>query len=182
MEIVEYVSPGDVDASSRDQLLDCWTAVTNAGGAVGFPFPPVHRDHVTPVLDRLVSDLDPQSCQLFAATDGEAATLIGWVVLRRSLEPLVRHWGVIERLQTHPRHRGLGAGRALLEHAERYAVDVLDLVQLHLAARGGVGLEDYYGRLGWAEVGRWPRALRLSDGDERDEVLMLRELAARTDL
>ncbi|RDV48322.1 hypothetical protein DDV98_29620 [Streptomyces sp. IB2014 011-12] len=37
-----------------------------------------------------------------------------------------------------------------------------NLEQLHLAARGGVGLEDFYGRLGWKEIGRWPGALRLA--------------------
>jgi hypothetical protein len=42
-----------------------------------------------------------------------------------------------------------------------------------LAARGGVGLEDFYGRLGWKEIGRWPGALRLAPGDDRDEILMI---------
>lgn len=49
----------------------------------------------------------------------------------------------------------------------------LGLEQLRLAARGGEGLEDFYGRLGWREVGRWPGALRLAPHDTRDEVLML---------
>jgi hypothetical protein len=45
--------------------------------------------------------------------------------------------------------------------------------ELHLAARGGVGLERFYQRLGWREIGRWPGALRLGPGDDRDEVLMV---------
>ncbi len=49
----------------------------------------------------------------------------------------------------------------------------MGLEQLHLAVRGGMGLETFYGRLGWREVGRWPGALRLRPGDDRDEVLML---------
>jgi hypothetical protein len=36
----------------------------------------------------------------------------------------------------------------------------------------GEGLEDFYRRLGWQEIGRWPGALRFDHGD-RDEVLML---------
>ncbi len=36
-----------------------------------------------------------------------------------------------------------------------------------------LGLEDFYGRLGWAEIGRWPDALRLAPGDDRDEILMI---------
>ncbi|HCA87791.1 MAG TPA: hypothetical protein DEQ61_21410 [Streptomyces sp.] len=47
--------------------------------------------------------------------------------------------------------------------------DEMGLEQLHLAARAGVGLEAFYGRLGWKEVGRWLGALRLGPGDDRDE-------------
>ncbi|WP_190133188.1 hypothetical protein [Streptomyces mashuensis] len=43
--------------------------------------------------------------------------------------------------------------------------------QLHIAVRGGAGLEAFYGRLGWRETGRRPGVLRLPAGD-RDEVLM----------
>jgi hypothetical protein len=60
-----------------------------------------------------------------------------------------------------------------MEHARRIARDDMGLEQLHLAARAGMGLEEFYGRLGWREVGRWPGALRLGPGDDRDEVLML---------
>ncbi len=57
--------------------------------------------------------------------------------------------------------------------ARRIARDEMGLEQLRLAVRGGAGLETFYGRLGWREVGRWPAALRLSPTDDRDEVLML---------
>lgn len=56
------------------------------------------------------------------------------------------------------------------------ARDELGLEQLHLAARGEEGLESFYSRLGWREVGRWPGALRLAPDDTRDEVLMLLDL------
>jgi hypothetical protein len=36
-----------------------------------------------------------------------------------------------------------------------------------------MGLEDFYSRLGWREVGRWLGALRFGPDDDRDEVLML---------
>ena len=49
----------------------------------------------------------------------------------------------------------------------------MGLEQLHLAARGGTGLEAFYARLGWREIGRWPNALRLAADDTRDEVLMV---------
>jgi hypothetical protein len=49
----------------------------------------------------------------------------------------------------------------------------MGLEQLHLAVRGGTGLEHFYARLGWREIGRWPGALRLAPGDDRDEILMV---------
>lgn len=45
--------------------------------------------------------------------------------------------------------------------------------QLHLTLRAGEGLEPSYQQFGWREVGRWPAALRLSERDVRDEVLMV---------
>lgn len=60
-----------------------------------------------------------------------------------------------------------------MRELQRVARDELKLEQLHLAARGGEGLEDFYERLGWRETGRWPGALRLAPDDTRDEVLML---------
>jgi hypothetical protein len=60
-----------------------------------------------------------------------------------------------------------------MNHVRDIARDEMGLEQLHLAARGGVGLEDFYGRLGWKEIGRWPGALRLAPGDDRDEILMI---------
>ena len=60
-----------------------------------------------------------------------------------------------------------------MNHARHVARDEMGLEQLHLAAGGGAGLEEFYRRLGWTEVGRWPEALRLAPGDDRDEVLMI---------
>lgn len=48
-----------------------------------------------------------------------------------------------------------------MNRAREIARDEMNLEQLHLAARGGVGLEDFYGRPGWKEIGRWPGAPRL---------------------
>ena len=59
-----------------------------------------------------------------------------------------------------------------MHEVRRVARNEMGLEQLHLAARDGVGLEDFYGRLGWKEVGRWPGALRFAQGDDRDEILM----------
>ena len=58
-------------------------------------------------------------------------------------------------------------------HARQVARSEMGLEQLHLALRGGTGLEPFYARLGWTVTGRWPGALRLAPGDDRDDILMI---------
>jgi GNAT superfamily N-acetyltransferase len=167
----QFTSPVLVDQRLFGDVVDCWVAVSDAGGAVGFPFPPVDRDLVAAAAGRLIAGLDPERSHLIVAEqDGELA---GWVNLTRDPDPLIAHWGTVHHLQTHPQFRGRGIGAGLMRRLQEITRDDLHLSQLHLAARGGLGLEDFYARLGWREIGRWPAALRLGDGEHRDEVLML---------
>lgn len=170
IELVQALRPTDMTAELTRELIDCWIAVANAGGAVGFAFPPVDLDQVEPVAEQLIASLDPQYSRLLLATIDDK--LVGWLSLSRHRDHLVRHWGTIRRVQTHPDHRGLGIGTALVNRIRQIARDEMGLEQLQLGARGGEGLEEFYSRLGWKEIGRWPDALRFEHGD-RDEVLML---------
>ena len=170
VDFVQLTEPGQVAPGTRQALVDCWVEVANAGGAVGFAFPPVDAGQVGPAADRLIADLDPGYNRVLLAQAGGA--LAGWLNLSRHRDPLVPHWGTVERVQTRPAFRGRGIGVALMHEVRRIARDELGLEQLRLEARGGAGLEDFYGRLGWTEAGRWPAALRFPHGD-RDEVLML---------
>ena len=164
------LNPGQVSARLRQELIGCWVTVSNAGGAVGFPFPPVDTTIVSPVADELIADLSPSS-RLLVAVAGDV--LAGWVHLQRHPNPVIAHWGSISHLQTLPAFRGQGIGGALMAHARHVACQDMGLEQLHLAARGSMGLERFYARLGWREIGRWPGALRLAPGDDRDEILMV---------
>jgi hypothetical protein len=47
---------------------------------------------------------------------------------------------------------------------------------LHVTLRDGLGLDRFYRRLGYREIGRLPGALRVAPGDDRDEVLMWLDL------
>jgi GNAT superfamily N-acetyltransferase len=171
LEIIQLVRPSGVDAALRRQLTDCWIAVTNAGGAAGFPFPPVGVQHVAPAVDNLITRLDSQQSRILLARSN--GTLAGWVRLSRDPNPLIAHWGTVNHLQTQPALRGQGIGTALMQRLRQVARDELGLEQLHLAARGGAGLEEFYARLGWRVTGRWPGKLRLAPDDTRDEVLMI---------
>ncbi|MEV2256046.1 GNAT family N-acetyltransferase [Streptomyces sp. NPDC050147] len=171
LTLQQFTTPGDVAPRLRRALAECWAEVTNAGGAAGFPFPPVDVATVAPALDRIIDALSPDTSRLLTATtDGE---LVGWLHVRRDRFELIAHWGTLHHVQTRTAVRGRGIGLALMREVRRVARDEMGLEQLRLAARGGVGLEDFYGRLGWQEVGRWPASLRLAEGDDRDEILML---------
>lgn len=169
--IAQLRHPADAGPAVRRELISCWVTVTNAGGAAGFPFPPVSTADIAPAVDALIARLSPRECRvLLARVDGHVA---GWVALSRSLNPLVAHWGTVNHLQTLPGYRGQGIGSALMRRLREAARDELGLEQLHLEARGGMGLEDFYIRLGWTVIGRWPGKLRLSPTDTRDEILMI---------
>ncbi|HEX6522589.1 MAG TPA: GNAT family N-acetyltransferase [Streptosporangiaceae bacterium] len=171
LDIIQLTRPGDADPAVRRELTACWIAVTNAGGAAGFPFPPVGPDQVTPAVDALTASLDPQRSRVLLARVNGA--LAGWVGLSREPSPLIGHWGTVSHLQAHLTHRNQGIGSALMRRLRQVARDEMGLEQLHLAVRGGMGLEDYYARLGWTVTGRWPGKLRLAPDDTRDEILMI---------
>ncbi|MET8646143.1 GNAT family N-acetyltransferase [Streptomyces sp. NPDC004675] len=168
---IQIVDPDEITDELKQTLVDCWIEVSNAGGAAGFPFPPVDAAEVTAALDRIIENLAPPTSRLLIAlADG---TVAGWLNIRRDPHPPVAHWGTIHHVQTRLGVRGQGIGTALMRRVREVARDEMGLEQLHLAARGGVGLEEFYGRLGWKEIGRWPGALRLAADGDRDEVLMM---------
>jgi GNAT superfamily N-acetyltransferase len=134
------------------------------------PLPPVAEASLRPAVERIADGLSPERSRLVRATvDG---TLAGWLLLRRDEHPLVSHCGVVNHVQTHVDFRGTGVGAALMRHVRGVARDDMELERLQLAVRSGLGLEDFYRKAGWTEVGRWPGALRVAPGDDRDEILM----------
>ncbi|MFI9047068.1 GNAT family N-acetyltransferase [Streptomyces sp. NPDC053427] len=172
-EFTQITRPGEITPELRRELTNCWVTVSNAGGAVipaDFPLPPVSTRDVAPVVDQLVHGLDPQRRRLLVATVESA--LAGWLFLRRDEHPLVAHCGVVNHVQTHTRFRRLGIGAALMHRVRGIARDEMGLERLGLSARAGLGLEEFYRKLGWVEVGRWPGALRVAPGDDRDDILM----------
>jgi GNAT superfamily N-acetyltransferase len=158
-----------IDETLRRELLTVWTDVTNAGGAVGF-VPPVTEDDIAPTLDDLVRRVREGRALLALLTvDGRTA---GFAVLLRAASPLRRHWATVLRVQVHPSLQGAGLGRVLMDGVHEVArTDGLEF--LHLGARDGTGVEGFYRRLGYVEVGRMPGAVRVAPGDDRDEILLV---------
>jgi len=79
-----------------------------------------------------------------------------------------------------PGRQGLGYGAALM----RAAADLgrrMGLAGLQVTVRGGQGIEGFYTRLGYREVGRLPGALRIGPDDYRDEAHMWLDLTGRRD-
>lgn len=60
---------------------------------------------------------------------------------------------------------------AAVAHARAIGVE-----RLELSTRSGHGLEAFYTSQGWTERGRWPGAVRVAEGDERDDIWFTREL------
>jgi GNAT superfamily N-acetyltransferase len=171
LDIIQLTHPSDADPALRQELTSCWIAITNAGGAAGFPFPPVNASHVAPAVDALAARLDPRRKRILLARVNDS--LAGWVALSRDPNPLIAHWGTVNHLQSQLAHRNQGIGSALMRRLREVARDEMGLEQLHLAVRGGTGLEEFYARLGWRVTGRWPGKLRLAPDDTRDEILMI---------
>ncbi|MEL6983769.1 MAG: GNAT family N-acetyltransferase [Actinomycetota bacterium] len=158
---VRSVGTFRADDETGRGLESCWLDVSNAGGAVGFPFPPVARDEVRAATERLAEDVARGSVRLVVAES--AGEVVGWVVLRLNASTVASHWGRVERLQSRPELRGSGIGsrllEALIEDARSEGIEHLQLV-----LRSGEDLEAFYESRGWVEIGRHPRALRLSPG------------------
>jgi len=159
-----------VDEIMQDQLLICWRDVSNAGGAVGFPFLPVTTEQVRPSIEGLIGSLDLSRNRILVAMVDQR--LAGWLVLAGNTDRLTAHWARVLRVQTALEYRSTGVGRALMREVERAAGDDLQLLRLHLEVRAGMGLERFYESCGWCEIGRWPEALCLGGNEFRDEVLM----------
>ncbi|CAM5604992.1 MULTISPECIES: GNAT family N-acetyltransferase [Streptomyces] len=155
----------------RDGILDLWTDVSNAGGAVGF-VPPVRREAVRPELVKHFAAMAEGRARLLVGHDEEGA-VAATAFFHLNTHRLMTHWVWLYTVMVHPRHQGKGYGRDLLTAAEGAARGFDGVEAIRLTCRGGLGLERFYGSCGYKEVGRVPAAIRVAPGDDRDDVIML---------
>jgi GNAT superfamily N-acetyltransferase len=159
----------------REQLLDTWVRVTDAGGAVGF-VPPADRERIGDTLDSHLSRvIEGRDALGVLRRGGEDGAAVGMGFLSASASPLRQHWRTVLRLMVDPSLQGIGAGRELIDGLHEMARE-LGLEFMCLTVRGGLGIEGFYGRIGYVIHGRNPRAIRVAPGDEREEIHMRYEL------
>ena len=156
----------------RAGIVRLWADVTNAGGAVGF-VAPVTAEEVRPVAEAAFAGVEAGHDRLVVGFDGEEPAALLFVVDNRF--PLKDHWRVLKRVMVRPGSQGLGLGAALMAEAAAVGRE-MGLEGLQVTVRGGQGIEGFYRRIGYREVGRVPGALRVKPGDDRDEVYMWLDL------
>ena len=175
---VEVVRAEGFTRATRRDVLDLWCRVTASGGAVGFlPSEPreahaaalaAHEEQMRAGRATAVLLRDPD-------TPGDPAVAgLGWWVQ----EPvtLLAHRRTAYRVMTDPDRRGRNLGRILMAAMHRAAREEgVELVTL--GVRGGMGLEGFYERCGYREVGRVAGGIRVAPGDDRDDVTMARRLS-----
>ncbi|MDT9681620.1 GNAT family N-acetyltransferase [Streptomyces sp. TRM76323] len=168
---LNFVLDPPVDRHLRDGVLTLWTDVTNAGGAVGF-VPPVTREDVRPQWVQHLAAMDEGRMRLLAGFDEEDGSVAATAFLTSNTHRLMAHWVWLYTVMVHPRHHGKGYGRALLAACEDAARGMDGIEAIRLTCRGGLGLERFYASCGYKEVGRVPDAIRVSEDDYRDDVIM----------
>ena len=169
---LSFVLDPPLSGELRDQVIALWTEVTNAGGAVGF-VAPVSADVVRPVAEAALAGVDSGVDHLLAGFDDGRLVSMLFVVDHRF--GLKAHWRVLKRVMVLPGSQGRGYGAALMREATAVGRR-LGLAGLQVTVRDGHGLDRFYRRLGYREVGRIPGALRVAPGDDRDELLMWLDL------
>ncbi|WP_034088966.1 GNAT family N-acetyltransferase [Streptacidiphilus albus] len=158
----------------RAGITALWTDVSNAGGAVGF-VPPVTAETVRPAAERQFAGVAEGPDRLLIAQEEPGGRPVALVFFEDQRFNLMTHWRLLKRVMVDPAAQGRGYGSELLAEAERVARG-WGLSGLRLTLRGGLGLEDFYARSGYKEVGRVPGAIRVAPGDERDDVTMWLDL------
>ncbi|MBB5122090.1 hypothetical protein AF335_08600 [Streptomyces eurocidicus] len=156
---------------AREAFFRLWFEVSEAGGSVGF-VTPVAPEAVRAATARVAGVVGAGEQRMLGVYEGGAdGRLVGTTFLKLNSDFKMRHWAMVVLVMVHPSLQGTGTGGALLTETVAFARS-LGLEALRLEVRGGMGLEDFYARHGFKEVGRVPGGLRLRDGDYRDDVMM----------
>lgn len=159
----------------RDEVLALWAEVTNSGGSVGF-VPPVTVEDIRPQFAKHLVAMAEGGSRLLVGRD-EEGVVRATAFLTLNSHRLMRHWLWLYTVMIDPALQGRGEGRALMAAAADAARGIDGIEAVRLTCRGGTGLERFYERCGYKEVGRVPGALRVAPGDDRDDITLLLPLS-----
>ena len=164
-------------AALRGDVLDLWCRVTAAGGAVGFVPTDSRADHAAALAAHERQMRDGRATAVVVrdpdAPGDPTVAAVGWWV--RDPAALLAHRRTAYRVMTDPDKRGRNLGRILMAAMHRAArAEGVEIATL--TVRGGLGLERFYQRCGYREVGRIDGGIRVAPGDDRDDILMARRL------
>ena len=152
---VATVSASAVDDTLRDEIVDLWVRVNDAGGSVGF-LPGAPRVAVAAALERHLDDLRGGRSLLCVLRE-PAGPLRGLGLWEHDRGFPFEHVAGLKRLMVDPALQGRNLGRILLGAMVGIARRELPHVELlRLDYRDGLGLGEFYARAGWTEVGRHP--------------------------
>jgi GNAT superfamily N-acetyltransferase len=160
-----------VDRALRDGVVALWAEVSNAGGGVGF-VPPVDEETVRPEFVKHLASMAEGRTRLLVGYDEEGA-VAATAFLTYNTHRLMRHWVWLYTVMVHPRHQGAGYGRELMAAVAEAARGFEGIDAIRLTCRGGIGVDRFYAACGYKEVGRVPGAIRVAEGDDRDDIIML---------
>jgi GNAT superfamily N-acetyltransferase len=169
---IRFVLDPVLDDALRARIITLWVDVTNAGGAVGF-VAPVTADDVRVTAEQAFAGVDDGLDHLLIGVEehGDGERLVALLFVTDNRFVLKDHWRILKRVMVAPHTQGRGYGAALMREAAAVGRK-LGLSALQVTVRGGEGIEGFYERLGYTEVGRLPGALRVAPHDDRDELLM----------
>ncbi|MET9518433.1 GNAT family N-acetyltransferase [Streptomyces sp. NPDC002994] len=157
-----------------DGVLALWVDVSNAGGAVGF-VPPVIADDVRPEWVKHLTAMREGRTRLLVGYDEEGA-VAATAFITHNTHRLMTHWVWLYTVMVHPAQQGKGYGRDLMAATETAVRGFEGIDAIRLTCRGGTGADRFYGSCGYKEVGRVPGAIRVAPGDDRDDIVMVRQL------
>lgn len=171
---MQLVTNPQLTPELRAQLIDLWTTVANAGGAVGLPAP-TRREAVAAIAEPAFDRVQEGRDDLVVAYDGDRVVGLGF--LETNPAALTAHWATIRRLQRAPSHGGRGLGSALLSRLEA-AARARGLASVTLTVRGGTGRERFYVAHGYRVDACLPDRLQIGEGRLVDELHLSKPLSA----
>ncbi|HSK91718.1 MAG TPA: dUTP diphosphatase [Euzebyales bacterium] len=156
----------------RAALIELWSTVANAGGAVGL-VAPTSPEAVAALAEPAFARVERGDDDLVVAFDDGRP--VGFGFLATNDNDLTAHWATVSCLQRAPSRAGQGVGGRVLDLLEA-AARRRGLVRLTLTTRGETGSEGFYLARGYRLDARMPDRLRVGGGRLVEELHLSKPL------